>query len=482
LQKPTPPHTPPDPAVRNRAASAAALILIYFGVVWLLPRPEAIQPEAWRLLGIFAATIAGLILRPISGGALVLAAITLAIMLGGLTPVEALAGFGDPSVWLVMAAFFISDALIKTGLARRIALVFVRAVGRSSLGVCYALSSTDMVLASIIPSNAARSGGVVLPIARSIAELYDSRPGPTAALLGTFLVTGVYQSVCVTAAMFITGQASNPLVARIAGEAFGYAVTPLSWIVAAIVPGLCSLAVVPLVVSRLAPPGIRRTPEAAEFAAAELRKMGPITFPERLALAIFLGVCGMWITAPWHGIDITTTALTGAVALLFTGILKWEDATGNRAAWDIFIWYGGLLRLGKALGDTGITREFASAVGGMLEGFGWPILLGIALLVYFYAHYGFASITAHILAMFLPFGAVLLAQDAPVGLVFFSFACFTNFSAGLTHYGTTPAPMYFATGYASFAQWWKIGFVVSVVNLAIWFTIGFGWWKLIGIW
>jgi divalent anion:Na+ symporter, DASS family len=84
--------------------------------------------------------------------------------------------------------------------------------------------------------------------------------------------------------------------------------------------------------------------------------------------------------------------------------------------------------------------------------------------------------------MFLPFGAVLLAQDAPVGLVFFSFACFTNFSAGLTHYGTTPAPMYFATGYASFAQWWKIGFVVSVVNLAIWFTIGFGWWKLIGIW
>ena len=44
----------------------------------LLPRPATIKPEAWRLLGIFAATIAGLILQPIPGGALVLMAVTLA--------------------------------------------------------------------------------------------------------------------------------------------------------------------------------------------------------------------------------------------------------------------------------------------------------------------------------------------------------------------------------------------------------------------
>ncbi len=471
-----------DLEVRGRLASAAGVVLVYAAVVWLLPRPEAIRPEGWRLLGIFAATIAGLILRPIPGGALVLAAVTLATILGGMTPVEALAGFGDPTVWLVIAAFLISDALIKTGLARRIALLFVRAVGRSSLGVCYALASTDLVLASIIPSNAARSGGVVLPIARSIAELYNSRPGPTAALMGTFLMTGAYQSICITSAMFFTGQASNPLAAQIAANSFSFQVTPLSWIAAAVVPGLCSLLLVPLVVQRLAPPGIRHTPEAREFAASELKKMGPLARAERIVLAIFVGVCGAWMSTPLHGVDIATTALLGAVALLFTGVLKWDDATGNRAAWDIFIWYGGLLRLGKALGDEGITREFAGAVGGMLDGFGWPVLLGIALLIYFYAHYGFASITAHILSMFLPFGAVLLAQGAPVGLVFFSFACFTNLSAGLTNYGTTPSPMFFAAGYASFGQWWKIGFAASIVNMATWSTIGFGWWKLIGIW
>lgn len=411
-----------------------------------------------------------------------LTAIILAPLLGALSPLEALSGFGDPTVWLVMSAFFISSALLKTGLARRIALLFVRAVGRTPLGVCYALAGTDMVLAGIIPSNAARSGGVVLPIARSIAELYGSRPGPTSALLGSFLITGLYQSICITAAMFFTGQASNPLAAQIASATFHYPVTPAGWLAAAIVPGLCSLIAIPLVIYRLDPPGIKTTPEARAFAAAELKQMGPMRRAEGIVLGVFAGVCGMWVTSPLHHVDIGVTALVGAAALLLAGVLDWDDVTGNRAAWDIFIWYGGLVRLGLALNQAGITREFARGVAGLFGHASWPVLLGSALLIYFYAHYGFASITAHILAMFTPFTAVLVAAGAPPGLAIFAFACFSNFDAGLTHYGTTPSPMYFATGYVSFAKWWKAGFLISLLNLAIWTTVGFGWWKLIGIW
>ena len=183
-----------------------------------------------------------------------------------------------------------------------------------------------------------------------------------------------------------------------------------------------------------------------------------------------------------HGLEIAIPALLGSCALLATGVLRWEDVIGERAAWDIFIWYGGLVRLGKALNDTGVTTEFAKGVGALFPGAGWVALLVVALLVYFYTHYGFASITAHILAMFAPFAAVLLAKGAPPGLVVFSFACFTNLAAGLTHYGTTPSPMFFATNYVSFGEWWKVGFICSVVNLAIWSTVGFAWWKLIGVW
>ena len=466
---------------KQTAIRLGVLIALYLLITLALPRPAQMNPAGWRLTGLFAATVAGLILQPLPGGAIVLLAITLAPLLTELKLQDALAGYADATVWLVMAAFFISRALLNTGLARRIALLFVRAFGKSSLGVCYALSLSDMVLASIIPSNAARSGGVILPIVRSISELYGSLPGETARRLGAYLMACVYQCVVVSSAMFYTGQASNPLAARMAGD-FGFEVTWAGWFVAGLVPGLLSIAAVPLVVFRLNPPEIRQTPEAAAFASSELKQMGPMKGDEKLLTLVFVSVCGLWITSNWHGLDITITALCGSMALLLTGVLKWEDVLRERAAWDIFLWYGGLLRLGKALNDAGATRAFAEAVGHQFADLGWMALLLVALLIYFYAHYAFASITAHVLSMYPAFLALLAAKGAPLGLVVFSFAVFANLAAGLTHYGTTPAPMFYGHGYVSFKDWWRIGAAVSVVNIAIWLTAGFAWWKLLGLW
>ena len=337
----------------------------------------------------------------------------------------------------------------------------MRRFGGSSLGICYSLALSDMVLATNIPSNGARSGGVTLPIVRSIAELYGSKPAETAGLLGSFLITAVYQSVCISSAMFFTGQPSNPIAAQMATNV-GFPVTWSSWFLAGIVPGLCSLLAVPWIIQKMNPPEIRRTPEAAAFAGRELAAIGPMNNNEWILTAVFAAVCGFWITSGWHKVDITITALIGCAVLLLTGVLTWEDVRSEKAAWEVFI--------------------FANYVAGSFQSTGWVLLFVVALLIYFYAHYAFASITAHLLAMFPPFLAVLLAKGAPVGLTVFAFATFVNFSSGLTNYGTTPAPMFFAQDYVSLQRWWKVGLVASFVNIAIWGTIGFSWWKLIGIW
>src|SRR5579884_2483584 len=91
------------------------LFAIYAAVQWLLPRPAAVKPEGWRLLGIFLATVAGLMLHPLPGGAIVLIGVTAAALSGALPMAQALGGYANPSVWLVLAAFFVSRALIKTG-------------------------------------------------------------------------------------------------------------------------------------------------------------------------------------------------------------------------------------------------------------------------------------------------------------------------------------------------------------------------------
>jgi DASS family divalent anion:Na+ symporter len=240
--------------------------------------------------------------------------------------------------------------------------------------------------------------------------------------------------------------------------------------------------IVPWVAMKINPPQIKRTPEAAAFARRELHQMGRLSSHEWILAVVFVVVCTFWSISSKLGVDVAVPALFGSAALLITGVIDWEDVKGERAGWDIFIWYGGLLRLGIALNDAGVTTEFAKAVGSWFGGAGWITLFVAALLIFFYAHYAFASITAHLLAMYAPFLAVLFAKGAPHGLIVYAFACFANLAAGLTNYGTTPAPIFFSHGYTSMRQWWTVGFGGSLVNLAIWSIIGFTWWKLIGLW
>ncbi|MDH4064970.1 MAG: anion permease [Acidobacteriota bacterium] len=465
----------------RRAWGLVALLLLYVVIAYLVPRPETVSPQGWRLAAIFACVIAGMILEPLPSSALVLLGLT-AMVANGTPMPEALGGFAEPSVWLVIVAMLIARSMLDTGLARRIALLFIRAVGGSSLGISYALLMTDVTLASGVPSITARSAGMLLPVARRIAELFNSHPGPTAGRLGGFLVATLYQGSAVACAMFFTGQASNILGANLAGQLVNVQVTWTSWLVAAIVPGLASCAMVPWVVHRLLTPEIVRTPEAPVFAAGELRKMGPPSREEWITLGVFAGVGLLWITSSWHHLDVTFVALLGLGVLLTTGTMPWAAATSERAAWDVFVWYGGLLRMGQLLNATGTTTVFAENVGALFVGVPWLLVLLAILIVYFYTHYAFASITAHVLAMFPPFVVLLVSIGVPPQLAVYSLLCLANLPAGLTHYGTTTGPILFGVGYVSFADWWRVGFVVSLANMAIWLTVGFAWWKVVGLW
>jgi len=493
--EPRPPDVPSaaaDPTVdssksNHRYASALtalkwAVVLIAAFSVWLFPTPEGITPQSWRLLAIFVGTIVGAVVRPIPGGAIVLLGITAIMLTGTLAPADALRGYSDPIVWLVLAAFFISRGMIKTGLGRRIALLFIRTIGSRSLGLGYSLIATDMLLATIIPSTGARSGGIIFPVAKSIAETYDSRPGPTARRLGAFLTTVLYQCDVIICAMFLTGQASNVIIAKFALQSTGIELTYARWAIGAIVPGLVSLAIVPSVIYRLFPPEIKRTPEAAEFARRELREMGSASRNERLMLLVFALVATLWMTTAFHGINYAVVAMLGICVLLLTGVITWEDAISERNAWDVFIWYGGLVRMAEALGETGITKLFAENAAAFTVGWHWAAALAVLLLIYFYAHYGFASITAHVSAMYIPFLVVIIAAGAPPALAVLMLAYFSNLSASLTHYGTTPAPIWFGAGYVKQRTWWYLGFVASVTNILIWTVVGLIWWKILGWW
>jgi DASS family divalent anion:Na+ symporter len=137
---------------------------------------------------------------------------------------------------------------------------------------------------------------------------------------------------------------------------------------AGIVPGLISMLIVPWIASKVNPPEIKHTPEAAEFARRKLIEMGALSRNEKILLTVFVITCGLWMTTDWHHMDVAVSALIGAVVLLILGVLSWDDVIKEETAWDIFIWYGGLLQLAKNLNDTGVTTEFAKGIAASMSG------------------------------------------------------------------------------------------------------------------
>ena len=220
-------------------------------------------------------------------------------------------------------------------------------------------------------------------------------------------MTTVYQCDVIVCAMFLTGQASNVVIARFAKQVANVDLSYTRWFVGGIVPGLLALILVPLLLFRLFPPDVRRTPAAAAMAAEELKRLGRMSGGERIMMVVFAVIAGLWMTTNVHQINYTVIALGGIRALLLTNVLSWDDVITDRGAWDVFIWYGGLLQMASALGETGITKRFAESAAGFTTGWAWGAALAGLLLVYFYAHYGFASITAHATAMYIPFLVVI---------------------------------------------------------------------------
>ena len=478
------------------AAVAVAIALIIWFVI---PVPAGVTANAWHLLALFVATIAAIIGKAMPIGALSIVAIALVAVTGvtNATPggaiADALSSFANPLIWLIGVSIMISRGIIKTGLGARIGYRFIAVWGKKAIGIAYSLALSELILAPVTPSNTARGGGIIHPIMRAIAGSYDSDPEHgTQGRMGRFLALANYHANPITSAMFITATAPNPLIVKLIADTTGaqISLTWGTWALAMLLPGLVALALMPLVVYWLNPPEIKSTPNAAQFARERLREMGPITRGELIMLGVF-GVLLLlwagipaWIFGPAAAVDPTTTAFIGLSLCLVTGVLTWDDVIKEKSAWDTIVWFGALVMMATFLNKLGLIAWFAKSMQTGIGhlGLGWMGASALLMLTYLYAHYAFASTTAHITAMFAAFYGAGLALGAPALPFGLMMAAASNIMMTLTHYATGTSPVVFGSGYVTLGQWWKTGFIMSVVLILIWLVVGGAWWKALGYW
>jgi DASS family divalent anion:Na+ symporter len=477
---PTEPHAKQPRSIRR--APIVVICAAGFLLRFVVPMPAGLDAKSWSLLIVFLAALAGLITQPAPMGVLFLTTITVAVLAGVLTPAQALAGYANNILWLIVIAFMFARAFVKTGLGRRIALVIIRQIGTSSLRLGYSLSLTDLVLAPVTASNTARTGAIVFPIAVSLSREFGSHPGPTASRIGSFLLFTAYQANLVTSALFLTAMASNPLAAEFANQIAGVKISWSGWLAASSLPGTLSFLAVPWVIHKLFPPELKETPEARRYAQSELQKLGPSSGHEKILTGVFAGLAVVWGTQQLHGIDTVVAGLAGLCILLLSEVLAWSDVVEETSAWDTFVWWGAMMSLATALNQSLVTTWLAAIARDALAG--WPALAALTALVvvYTYIHYAFAGQTAHVVALYPPFLTVAVATGAPPMLAALLLCFFSNLNSTLTHYSDGAAPIYYGSHYIDQTAWWRVGFYLSVFHLVIWLGIGLPWWKFLGIW
>lgn len=481
----------PAPVVKPQepwqgAAMKPLLASIATGVLlWFVPAPAGVSRNAWQLLSIFLATIVGIITQPLPLGAVALLGLGACVLTKTLTFAAAFSAFGDPIPWLIALAFFFARGFIKTGLGNRIAYQFVKLFGSSSLGLGYSLVFSEALLAPAIPSVSARAGGIFLPLVKSLCVACGSNVGDgTENRLGSWLMLTCFQTSVISSAMFLTAMAANPLAANLTQNTIAQSISWMDWAKAAIVPGLVSLLVVPLLLFIIYPPTIKSSPDAPKLAREKLEKMGPMSKNEIIMSVTLLLTVGLWVFGGVLNVDAVTAAILGLAVLLVTGVVTWKECLAESVAWDTLTWFAALIAMAGYLNKYGLISWFSQTVVKFVGGLGlsWQASFGILVLLYFYSHYFFASGAAHIGAMFTAFLSVASALGTPpfFGAMVLSFL--SNLMGGLTHYGIGSAPVFYGANYVPLAKWWGYGFVISVVNILIWLGVGGVWWKAIGLW
>jgi L-tartrate/succinate antiporter len=463
-------------------------------VIALIPAPAGLPQFAWYYFAIFVGVIVGLMFEPLPGGAIGLIGVALVTVLSeyvffspdqlakaGFSPARAslswaLSGFSNTTVWLIFGAFMFALGYEKTGLGRRIALLLVRAMGRKTLTLGYAVTIADLLLAPFTPSNTARSGGTIYPVIRNLPALYESKPNdPSMRRMGSYLMWVAIAATCVTSSMFLTALAPNLLAVELVKKIAKIEIAWIDWFLYFAPVGILLLALVPLLVYWIYPPQVKEGAEVPAWAAKELEKMGPlsqreVTLGVLVVIALLLWIFGGKI------MEATTAAIAVISLMLLLKVVTWDDITANKAAWNTLAWFATLVALADGLTRVGFVKWFAESVAGQLSGVSPTVAVVALLLINFFGHYLFASVTAHVTAM-IP---VLLAVASTIpGVNMHTLALGMCLQLGimgiLTPYATGPSPVYYGSGYLPAADYWRLGAIFGLIFFAAFLVIGVPW-------
>jgi DASS family divalent anion:Na+ symporter len=442
--------------------------------IWLAPIPAGLSPQAWHLFAVFIAAIASVLTGVYPLLTSTMLALAAVVLTRTVSPAQAFAGFANASVLLVVIAFLVAQAVVKSGLGHRISLFMVSRFGRSPLGLAYSIVLTDALIAPAFPSNTAR-GGVIYPVVLSVARGVNSRPEDAQGRrLGGYLMFCGMASLAVSSALWLTATSVNPIGLQVV-HGLGLNIGFGKWFVTASVPALAAILLLPLVVAKLFPPGVKATPDAPSAARTELSTMGPLKRDEWITAVVFVLMVVCWVLADRLNFHVTGVAFAGLGLLLMSNVLTIDDVGKMGDTLVTYLWLAVLFALSAQLNELGFMSYAGGRLSTEIRGLSWPATYVSLVALYVLLHYMFVSQSSQVLALLGVFLDVGVRGGVPVPLMAFSLLFASSYFSVITPQGGSQNVIFVGSGYLTQRELYRLGILVTLFFFAIFMVIGTPW-------
>ena len=203
--------------------------------------------------------------------------------------------------------------------------------------------------------------------------------------------------------------------------------------------------------------------------------MGGWTRREIELAALVLLALTLWIFGG-AVINATTVAIAVIAMMVIGRVVTWDDILANKSAWNTLVWFATLVALADGLAKVGFVKWFAETIGAQMSGVSPTVAMLGLVAVFFFTHYLFASITAHVTAMLPVVLAVGLGiPDMPMRTFALLLALTLGLMGIITPFATGPSPVYYGSGYIPTKDYWRLGAIFGVIFFAALLLIGVPW-------
>ena len=465
--------------------------ILVFSLLYFMPTPEGLTASGQSIIACFTFALILWISESIPTHVTSLTLMVMLVFFDGWEMSNVLGVLGYDVIWLNVMAFILSSLLVKTQIAKRIALNLIVKFGKKATPMLLAFVILQLCLAPLIPATAARAV-ITLPIMLIVAAIYGStNEKPNA--FGKNLLLQNLMGINVFSSGFLTGSTANIIAISFIMNMADTKVYYTDWMFANLPVVIVLMTIMwfigPKILIKMKPeekvPAIEGGMDALKNQLDKMGKMGKIEIKGAIIFGI---VVLLWITDRFHmamfgfEIDPVMAAVVGGVITLLPkiGILKWNEAD---IPWHLMIFSAGAYAGGLALNDSGAAKWVIERLFAMIHfdknlnfWYIYVIVVGIML----FSHLVFTSKTMRTIIL-IPF-IITLAKELGLNPLWLALpAAFTiDWVIGLP-ISAKPNVILFTTGQYSVLENLKYGLVVSVIGLILLVIAGMTWFRFLGI-